>query len=817
MKSCKEELRERIQEYIPHYNYEQGSDMAAIIFQLIENQLLQQQHKIQQLPYQKQNELWNICKVKDQEMVHPEIRMQLFGEEDTHIPEGTIWLGEDQDGNEVEYEQRDAFDLQQSSICAMFNVDGKTQTILPQKLEHQDCILHKGLEGIGAECNALCFTIPHFFDHVRQVEFDLYLECDEELLEWLCDASRIKITLGCKHHQSLVSDITPIEQGIHIRYEQKEHELIEELWFYAVDASALHPVYIRDARFFWSGKQRRCDVVLGEDRIFTEDEIPMFDSPMELYAACYIGANEVLRHKGANITLYFETFTRCLDQGMELLQKQPYKAVMRKLPLELPVYDAYADHVLLEYFNGSSWCMIEQTQGIQKAFQKEKKTLVQVSFICPKDMTPTEVMGTVGYYIRFRLTHSNHLYQQPCHMHIPYLTHIRFSYEQKQGQHAERVQMYSQLSVYDITSDLGNQGYMLFSRFPIKQKALLIGFDQLKGNQAMHLMVKILESNATGSPISVSYASKDGTFHKQHIEDHTDGFSQSGELILWVSEEASCISLFDIQAYWICIEYQDGTLPDASFQLAKNTLLLHHKTGSMIDPIDLHPSEPYPVVCEIFEGPYGVQGTESIEQKRLRAAHQYFLRNRAVSERDIKHLVMDEVQELYDLALLKGKTHLNEFSRDTHIIVLFNDLRYHHSLFVRNISKLQKCFRELSPLCIGEFIIEEPLFVDIQIELHGELLFGSIWEETQFITQKLDNLLQHPWKIDERISPDEILSFCQNQLPHIRVEQLMIHASYSDRGTTTTCLWEDLPILHGICLVLKPYQLQLHEKRSGLC
>lgn len=817
MKSCKEELRERIQEYIPDYRYEQGRDMVAILFHIMEEQLLHQQHLIQQLPYQKQNQLWKLCNVKDQKQLHPEVRIQLVGEEPVHLTKGTIWIGEDQEGNELTYEQTAAFQLQHASVCAIINVDGETQTIIPQYIEDQACIIHQGIEGVGAQCNALCFHIPHFFDHMTRLEFDLYLDCDEELKAWLCDSSIVEITIGCETHQALVNDIKATKHGIHIRYERKEQEVIEVLWFRFIQGSCVHPVHLWDARFFWSGKHRHCDVVIGEDRIFTEDEIPMFDSPMELYASCYIGANEVLRQKGATITLQFEAFTRCVDQGMELLQKQPYKAVMRKLPLELPVYDAYADIVIMEYFNGTAWCMIDQTQGIQTAFHSVKKALIQVSFVCPNDITPIEVMGKDGYYIRFRLTRSEHLYQQPCHIHVPYLTHIRFSYEQTEGQRAECVRLYSELSEYDMTSALGNQGCILFSQLPIKKQACLIGFDQLQRNEAIHLLVHVLESNATGAPMKVSYARSDEAFHEQHIEDHTNGLSHSGELTVWIPDDIACVSLFGITAYWLCVQYQDGILPNTTFKFIQNTLLLQHKSGSMTKPVDLHPSETDPIAYQIIEGPYGIKETRTEEQERNRIAHQYVLRNRGVSEYDMKKLLLDEIQELDDLVILQGITQLGEACEFTHFVVLFYDILVHHHLFLRNSAMLHTYTQEIAPLCKGEIIIVEPIFVEVELELYAELTSGSIWEETKALTKTLDALLKHRWKLDERIDKAQVLSYCQSQLPHILVKQLMLHASYSYRGQTASCLWEDLAKLHGMCLLIQPYRLHLHEVRSSLC
>lgn len=810
MKDAHNYLHERIRDYNQKWKYQENKDMASCIVDLLDEYFLSQQTKLAQIPIQKQNIFYNLLPAF--ECLPQRLYMRVFFRSKTpvKIPVNTPIYAQDKEGNVGSFELIEPLYVQNCTIKSILSVDGDKQTIHRiGEGQQKDVIISK--EQQGEQLHALYFHIPNMFDHNEDLAFDLCLSCDETLWKYLLEPANVKVYLQLQNERFEIQQVSKFGQSLHIEATLSEEQRFQicGLWIQGVDISTLTPQHIWDAAFLWQGNNLRCDHIFGEEQAYDREEVPLFGSPMHLYNSCYICENETLSNPEAMVTLHFNTLTKCVEQGMEFLKPQEFRGVMRKLPLEIPVYDVYADVVVLEYFNGQAWCTLPNTQGIQTIFKQENETSFQIRFPRPADLKPCHVMGKFAYYLRFRLVKSDHLYQQPSRVHVPYISHVRFHYTMKKQVKAKATYLYSMLHKEDITKQLGKEGCVLFSRLQVEGKAIYLGLQGLDWRYPCTFYLDISHSQASGSSCCIEYAHQT-TFLPLYVEDGTDGLTHSGEITLMFPEQIHKTCLFEEEAYWIRLSFLDHELHDMHIrEIIWNTAVVSQKEQMLSTISSMHVEDIKDVKVQLLKGPYGSSEEPTQEKQRNHMAHKFATMHRPISFHDIKNDILHEFSDIVDVLLLEKQTAYQEPSKDSHVLVFVKDRRHHTSLFHIRKKAIDTYLLQYEACITGNFIVEEPVFVSVSIHTHCCAAQDELWQKQQELFAYLSSffdpihggLFQKGIAIGEQIDMDELKHQCEKQIQGIQLLSWQATVSFQKRGKQYFYAYEDMPCILGALFI----------------
>lgn len=818
MKDVHELLHQRICEYNQKWKYKKDNDMAACIVDILDEHFLSQQAKIEQLPFQKQNVFYNLLPAFASLPQRQYMRVFFESKAPVEIPVSTLIFAQDKEGNVAPYELIQPLFVQKGTFSRILNVDGDKQTICHigegQQKDMNVCTSQQ-----GEQVHALYFHIPNMFDHNEDLAFALCLSCEETLWSYLLEPAYVKVYLQLDHERIELSQITRINHALHIKASLSEEQRfqIRGLWIQGVDISTLMPQHIWDASFLWQGNNLRCDHIFGEEQAYEREDVPLFGAPMRLYNSCYICENETLSNPEAMVTLHFNTYTKCIHQGMELLKSQEFRGIMRKLPLDIPVYDAYADVVVLEYFNGQAWCTLPHTQGIQSIFKQEKETSFQIRFPRPEDLKPCRVMGKFAYYLRFRLVKSEHLYQQPCHIHVPYIAHVRFHYTMRKHVKAQATFLYSMLHKEDITKQLGKEGCVIFARLPVKGKAIFLALQGIDWRYPCTCYIDLKHSQATGSSLCIEYAKQD-TFLPLYIEDATDGLTHSGEITLMFPEHIQKTTLFEEEAYWLRLSFLDQAMQDIQInEIIWNTAIVSQKAQALLNVASMHIENMKDVNVKLLKGPYGNSETLSQEKQRTRIAHQFTTMRHPLSMIDIQKDILHAFSDVADVVLLEHQTAYHEPSEDCHVLVFVKDLKHHTSLFHIRKKAINTYLMQYEACISGKFIVEEPVFVRISIHARCRAPQDVLWQKQQELLSYLSaffdpihgGVFHKGIAIGECIDMDVVKNQCEKQIQDLTVLSWQANVSFQKHGKQYFYAYEDMPCMVGFLLISDQHRIEM--------
>lgn len=820
-------LKQRIRAYNAIWTYTPGNDMAACLIDILQEYFITQQHCIEQIPKQKQNIMWNqLCFPEE---VQTDRYLQIACQSDTRqvLEAFTTLYAQDASGAQAIYELLQDTYSYHTYIERIIGVDATTQKICEIANERpQDVTLT--LDKEDAQFHALYFYIPHVFDYCENLAFDLCLSCEDALLDYLVQPALTKLYLDIAGQQVELHRITRKQDAIHIEIDLEEEDrlAITGLWIQGINLSRLSAKRIWDASFVWQGHKLHCDYIFGEEQAYEEDEFPLFGSPMNMFNSCYISENECLSNPDATICLRFYIVTQCLDQGMELLQQQDYRGVMRKLPLELPVYDAYADIVVMEYFNGESWCMLPHTQGIQTIFTKAEKSAFQIEFKRPQDLQPCVIMGKEAYYIRFRLVKSDHLYQQPCHIHVPYISRIRFQYTMRQHRRAPQTFLYAQMHKENISNRLGHDECIIFPRLQAMGKAVFIALKDIVFGAPCTLYVDINSSQASGSPLHIACAKQNEEFQDIHIMDGSEGLTHSGELTIMLPEQMYLTTLFEEEAYWLRLSFEDDQWHDIQLhQILFHSAQIRYKEGSLNPVVSLYHRDHDHIKIRPVKGPYGYIAQHDAHALRLRYAHQFTTTLQPVRKADLRQCLLDTFPSIADIVLLEQRTPYDEPSDDCHVVVLLSDIIQHNELFQILKKDILTYLNTYIAYIQGRFQIREPIFVSVSIHAQCYSPQSRLWDKQQelqaFITAFFDpiqgGLYHQGYGIHEYVDMDELQQRCMKYIPDIDIRLWLCHVEYQVHGQYIHCLYREMPTLPGMVLCNGAHHIEMLEMEDEPC
>ena len=428
-------------------------------------------------------------------------------------------------------------------------------------------------EGYGKY--GLLFYHPHLFD-VQENEILMRITGAPELVKDIADGQYTISYFGESGFEAVEDLHREGEDCISFRKSGECRKIVEKGETYS--ALLLEPVQIPDKSitvssigFSSSGKEREPELIFnGTTELETKRFLP-FGERLGLYSELYIGQDEYFSKPGARISirfhLEFESHMVAVPRQQEeaelkIIKKKPKRDIMGA-PAEV-----YADEVSLEYFNGIGWHKLATDVPLKQMFSKADNGYREISFVCPRDLTPVEAGGYQGRCIRIQILRSDNCYYQPALHHYPVISDMQISYTYRE--HFEKpVKIYSfqgsrkkELSV----AMEENPTVVVFSNSRYQDTALYLGFDKKMEDGPVSLFVQIQGmENLQQGKLTFSYSTRDG-FSRLKLTDRTDGFSHTGTLMFMPPTDMAKRNLEGQEAYWIKITDEKNYFSDHPLQ-----------------------------------------------------------------------------------------------------------------------------------------------------------------------------------------------------------------------------------------------------------
>lgn len=320
----------------------------------------------------------------------------------------------------------------------------------------------------------------------------------------------------------------------------------------------------------------------------------LFESPLSLFQSAYLRCDESLSKLGSQITWRFHINHDEVIVGNELIEEQTYHLFMRKLPKQQIIYEVTCDRIQLEYFHGE-WSIIPNISDISPHFKLEQG-YIEITFICPYNMQRYTVGGVEGYWLRLTLVKADHCYMLPARHHVPFLKENRFSYTfGDKNFYPDHLCSYNNGEFHEYT----NEDIPLFNNLNIEKDCIFISLSESIEQKPLHLYIHLKHNlNEVRRANFYHYINQN---HKipMHVKDDTNGLTHSGEIIISCLSCMEKIKHFDIEGYWILIEF-DALVNDIVIDnIEYNSTMIRydwkHEEFHKIDP------HTYPYIIDLKE------------------------------------------------------------------------------------------------------------------------------------------------------------------------------------------------------------------------
>ncbi|MBQ7724853.1 MAG: hypothetical protein IJT63_04490 [Lachnospiraceae bacterium] len=306
------------------------------------------------------------------------------------------------------------------------------------------------------------------------------------------------------------------------------------------------------------GGEREPEFINDGSTDFDVEGFAPFSEDLSLYNECYIGEDFYLSKKGAKVTLSFHVEIKERPHFLTKQEEQESLKIIKKKPkinlMDIPAH-AYADEVIMEYYNGTGWKKIHPDIDISRVFAGDNAKDVEINFICPNDMANAEAGANVGRCIRFRLLRADNCYLRPCIHHYPYVTDIRlsFTYGDKYVDPNRMIRI-SGTERRDITALLkSGKEFAAFSGGSYSDDALFLGFDDRMEGGPVSIYFELEDTTNQNRMACVYEYSAIRGFKRMRVVDHTEGFSHSGTVLFYPPSDMKETIMEGRSRFWIKI------------------------------------------------------------------------------------------------------------------------------------------------------------------------------------------------------------------------------------------------------------------------
>ena len=331
------------------------------------------------------------------------------------------------------------------------------------------------------------------------------------------------------------------------------------------DISRLCNLELEDIRLDPDSGRSEPDVIFAGG-IEQRGEYLPFGEQMGLYEEVYFSSEQALSQKQAQITLSFQmSFFRIPTETYGQERKRDWKLIMKRSDfIPDPEYDIGIDEVIWEYYNGYDWRKLPQSDrysGIFRAASDQLEKNTEITFECPKDLTPVLVQSVEGWYIRARILKMNNQYRWNGQYITPVLRNTAFEYSYRAPFPAPELLEYRNAlqSERIRPEDYFKTGKSLkpFLKLQETEETLYLGFTQEFERWPIRILFQIAGGRQSDKLLHYEYFSRSG-WQPLNLIDGTDGFERTGIVTLLGNSDFMDTKLWGRQRFWIRIRNQKG-------------------------------------------------------------------------------------------------------------------------------------------------------------------------------------------------------------------------------------------------------------------
>lgn len=291
------------------------------------------------------------------------------------------------------------------------------------------------------------------------------------------------------------------------------------------------------------------------------------------YGCFYIGHEEVLSKKGAEVSISFSLSYRTHRLFPDKPKQINWKPIMKrevldKVDLPDPVT---ITRVQWEYWNGRSWAVLQTSEDASTMFQFiwEGEQQRQLNFVVPEDIEQFEVNGEESLWIRGKIVNVANPYSIDAVYYAPYIQQLSMIYYYDHiNRLPEQLLSYNNLEWQNLTGQLRTGGIAIRPFKPLQgyQPTVWFGFNKAPERGPIHLFFDLVSRHWTAEEVPhleweyLRATGSTSSWSPLVISDDTQSFSRSGTIQFVGPRDFAYAEHFGKQQYWIRVVNRDTRL-----------------------------------------------------------------------------------------------------------------------------------------------------------------------------------------------------------------------------------------------------------------
>lgn len=564
-------LKKLMNSYVPEFAYERnGRDPGSVLTTLCGQMMEDSEKRLGKVLHKHKVQFLNLFDAMKTEPVAAAKGYVKFNPVsgyggDVMVPAGTQVMGGDSKSDDVVFETIHDMAATAAVPQIIVNTDRALDRIVKTPYTARgEMIGAFDVSGENQSKHRLYLCFDDLFRHLDQLDFRLYIEMrgseeQQDMMEYLAGDGVCFKMLERDGTEVPFDRVKPEPDGIHFVKQnyrpQKSARGGKEGYYLVLEAIGRFPeLYINKLKIGFG----REGLVPEEVFLNGISELPgavlPFGKPLELYSEMVIEHREALTKKGAEITLDFELDYAPHKDAIEMPELQEeYRVIMKKprKAAEMPMAQVKADYAIWEYLSHTGWKRIWKEGHVAAMFDGRQTGPQKLSFTCPDDMQVDDEEDAGGR-IRVRLLRAENIYKVPAVYLCPRITGLKLSYSYEQRRMSpDYACARNGFDEKDITRELAEGGGMaVFHNREHERRSMYIGFDAPIWGSPLSIYFELENYGGVPADFAVEYLSDHG-FVVLKAEDHTDGFSGSGNMLMLVPRDIAKKRLYGYEGYFL--------------------------------------------------------------------------------------------------------------------------------------------------------------------------------------------------------------------------------------------------------------------------
>lgn len=775
-------FRARIGSYLPGWQYEKEGQPEAALLYAAGRLLEDTRSRLDRLPEKHEIEFlraWGLEPVSAEPM---SVYAAFSAPEGAQVPAGSEWYLSG-DGARL-WRNTNAAQAESLSLAGQVLESEREGTliVLPPPTVEAPARLFD-FSGPGQQRQAVRFAHRDAFRSQNGCEVRLeFPDADPALLPLLADAASVRWTLEGRKPPTGQPLAMPQQDGGTLVFSlpsaPSAHVLVAEI-LPGVPApkASCGAVLVSVQREAPAGLRVVNGAVAAEGDFFP------FGLEPDTWCTCCLSCPDVLSLRGGRVTLTCTlSYVTCEELLPGTEQPPEYRPIMRRLPTPPPEpRDVFVQSVSWEYWNGSAWRPIPDTQGWAAAFDGGGESgAVRAEFCWPADARPCEIQGQAEYWLRWRVSRADGAGYLPRRLHVPQVRDLRMKAELR-GQTVE-LAVCSGLEDRFCPRERGERG-RLFPALGTGEDGWWLRFDHPPHGDTLTLFAA-LDSRVPGGALTVWESTPDGQ-RRLGLEDDTDGLCHSGPMhitgIRGVETER-----FGQRGWWLCFRDSSGGLsagrrhPKLAGLIPGAVCLQAEGEDTCQAGETVLPLRGGVVSGKTLTDSFGGRPPERKGEALARARLYRHHLGRGVSPLDVEQLLRAQVRDVV-------RTRCRREDGRVLVAVLLEDVHQHSLAFARQRKRIVRLLTEETALpTLGLSVeVREPSFYLVQAALwicpapnhdpqvEAEAVRLAL---TQFLHPVTGRFRGDGWRIGELPEEQEVRNYLREQLPQVELVKILLTA-----------------------------------------